>query len=216
MEKKGRYSTSGLVEDQYMPGSDGKVLKNLLNITTRQEIERVETELLFEVTDQLLDEFDKDHRFSANDLLEIHRRWLGSVYAWAGKYRQVMMSKGNLTFAAPAHIPRLMADFEKEILAKYTPCTFESRQKIVTALAIVHTELVLVHPFREGNGRVSRLLATLMALQAGLPFLDFSGFEKERREEYFAAVRCGLDRNYEPMEKVFTDVVNRSLQAYEA
>ena len=54
-----------------------------------------------------------------------------------------------------------------------------------------------------------------MALQAGLPLLDFSGFEKERREEYFTAVRYGLDRNYEPMEKVFTDVIDRSLQAYE-
>lgn len=215
MEKKGRYSTSGLVEDQYMPGSDCKVLKNLLNITTRQEIERVETELLFEVTDQLLDEFDKDRCFSADDISQIHRRWLGSVYGWAGKYRHVVMSKGNFTFAAPAHIPRLMADFEKEILGKFTPCTYKARQKIITALAIVHTELILIHPFREGNGRVSRLLAILMALQAGLPFLDFSGFEKERREEYFAAVRYGLDRNYEPMEKVFTDVIDCSLQAYE-
>lgn len=73
----------------------------------------------------------------------------------------------------------------------------------------------LIHPFREGNGRVSRLLATLMVRQAGLPFLDFSGFEKERREEYFTTVRYGLDRNYEPMEKRFTDVIARSLQAYE-
>ena len=54
-----------------------------------------------------------------------------------------------------------------------------------------------------------------MALQAGLSFLDFSGFEKQRREEYFAAVRYGLDCNYELMEKVFTDVIDRSLQTYE-
>ncbi len=33
----------------------------------------------------------------------------------------------------------------------------------------VHEELVLIHPFREGNGRVARLLSTLMAFQAGLP-----------------------------------------------
>ena len=215
MKKQGRYSTSGLVEDQYMPGSDGKVLINLLEITTRQEIERVETELLFDVTDQLLDELDRNRRFSADDILQIHRRWLGSVYEWAGTYRQVMMSKGDFMFAAPAHIPRLMADFERDLLAKYTPCIFESRQEITTALAIVHTELILIHPFREGNGRVSRLLSVLMALQAGLPLLDFSGFEKERQQEYFAAVRYGLDRNYEPMVKVFTDVIARSLQAYE-
>ena len=215
MKKQGRYSTSGLVEDQYMPGSNGKVLRNLLDITTQKEIDRVETEQLFEITDQLLDEFDENRRFSADDILQIHRRWLGSVYEWAGTYRHVMMSKGNFMFATPAYIPQLMADFEKELLAKYTPCTFKSRQDVVSALAIVHTELVLIHPFREGNGRIARLLAILMALQAGLPLLDFSGFEKERQNEYFVAVQYGLDRNYEPMKKVFTDVIARSFQAYE-
>jgi cell filamentation protein len=215
MKKQGRYTTSGLVEDQYMPGSKGKVLRNLLSITTKKEIDRVETELLFEITDQLLDEFDVDWRCSADDILQIHRRWLGSVYEWAGKYRQVMMSKGNFMFAAPAYLPKLMADFEKELLVKYTPCIFKSRQEVISALAIVHTELILIHPFREGNGRIARLLATLMALQAGLPLLDFSGLEKERQGDYFAAVQYGLDRNYEPMEKIFADVIAHSLQIYE-
>lgn len=215
MDRQGRYSTSGVIEDQYMTGSDGKVLKNLLNITTNQEIDRVETELLFVLTDQLVDEFGRDRCFSVNDLLKIHYRWLGTLYVWAGTYRQVLMSKGNFMFAAPAHIPQLMDDFQRELLEKYTPCIFESREEVVAVLAIVHTELILIHPFREGNGRLARLLATLMALQAGLPPLDFSGFEKERQEEYFNAVRYGLDRNYKPMEKVFADVITRSLLTYE-
>lgn len=62
---------------------------------------------------------------------------------------------------------------------------------------------------------MSRLLAMLMALQAGLPPLDFSEFEGERKEEYFAAVRKGLDRDYQPMEKFFNAVISRTLQAYE-
>lgn len=215
MKKQGRYSTSGLVEDQYMPGSNGKVLRNILGITTKEEIDRVETELLFEITDQLLDEFDQNWRFSADDILQIHYRWLGSVYEWAGTYRQVMMSKGDFMFAAPAYLPKLMADFEKEILGKHTPCIFKSRQDVISALAIVHTELVLIHPFREGNGRIARLLEILMALQAGLPLLDFSGLEKDRQKEYFTAVQHGMGRNYEPMRKVFADVIARSLQIYE-
>ena len=145
----------------------------------------------------------------------MHRRWLGSVYAWAGRYRQVMMSKGGFPFAAPAHIPKLMADFERDFLAKYTPCLSASRPEVISSLAIVHTELIIIHPFREGNGRIARLLATLMALQAGLPPLDFSDFAKIRQEEYFAAVRKGLDRNYEPMETIFRDIINRSLRNHE-
>jgi cell filamentation protein len=68
---------------------------------------------------------------------------------------------------------------------------------------------------REGNGRIARLLATLMALQAGLPLLDFSGLEKERQMDYFAAVQNGMNRNYEPMEKIFSDIIAYSLQIYD-
>ncbi len=207
-----RYNTSGLLEDQYMPGSDKRVLRNLRGIYNKQEMEQLETELLFDLTDQLLDECAQQHRFTAKDIQTMHHKWLGTVYQWAGSYRQVMMSKGNFPFAAPAHIPALMAAFEREVLARYTPCTFAIQQEIVTALALVHTELILIHPFREGNGRLARLLATLMALQAGLPLLDFSDFEQERREEYFAAVQQGVARNYQPMETVFSVVIARSLR----
>ena len=76
---------------------------------------------------------------------------------------------------------------------------------------MVHVELMLIHPFREGNGRLGRLLATLMALQAGLPILEFSEMIGVRREEYFAAVRAGLDMNYQPMKMLFSDVIEGSL-----
>ena len=110
---------------------------------------------------------------------------------------------------------QLMTDFEKQELARHTPCNFKPREKQVQAMAIVHTELLLIHPFREGNGRLSRLLAMLMALQAGLPPLNFSEFEGKRKEEYFAAVRTGLDKNYKPMEKVFNDVISLTLKSYD-
>ena len=58
-------------------------------------------------------------------------------------------------------------------------------------------------------------MASLMALQAGLPLLDFSELEGERQQEYFLAVRYGIERNYKPMEQIFTDVIKRSLLRYE-
>jgi len=46
-----------------------------------------------------------------------------------------------------------------------------------------------------------------MALQAGLPLLDFSSIKGKQREAYFAAVRAAMGRNYVPMEKVFRKVI---------
>lgn len=214
MKKSGRYTTGGLVEDQYEDGSDGLVLKNLFRVKDKREIEEIETRELYRVTDKLTEIYDQNHRFTAADICNMHENWLGTVYKWAGKYRQVTISKGGFTFALPKFIPQLMADFEKKDLSLYTPCNFKDRDEQAQALAIVHTELLLIHPFREGNGRLSRLLAMLMALQAGLPPLDFSEFEGERKEEYFAAVRKGLARDYQPMEKFFSAVISRTLQAY--
>ncbi|MEA5114446.1 MAG: Fic family protein [Geobacteraceae bacterium] len=89
---------------------------------------------------------------------------------------------------------------------------YENIDYVAQALAEVHVELMLIHPFREGNGRIGRLLATLMALQAGLPVLDFGVLDGSRREEYFAAVQAGMDTNYLPMKRLFNEVIESSLK----
>jgi len=50
-----------------------------------------------------------------------------------------------------------------------------------------------------------------MALQANLPPLDFTDIKGRKKREYFVAVQAGMDRNYEPMEKIFRDVIDRTL-----
>lgn len=78
----------------------------------------------------------------------------------------------------------------------------------------MHTELVLIHPFREGNGRVARLLADLMAAQAGLPPLDFAGIVGNKKKEYIAAIHTGMDRNYNLMEKIFRSAIRKTLRTH--
>jgi cell filamentation protein len=56
------------------------------------------------------------------------------------------------------------------------------------------------------------MLSTLMALQAGLPPLDFGSIKGKTKLEYFAAVQAGMTRNYQPMERIFTDVIGRTLR----
>ena len=59
------------------------------------------------------------------------------------------------------------------------------------------------------------MAAVLMALQAGLLLLDFSDIRGKKKKEYFAAVQAGMDRNYEPMAKVFSDVIRKTLRTHE-
>lgn len=160
----------------------------------------------------LPEEFDVNQRFTANDICAIHRAWLGSIYPWAGHYRSVDLSKPGIRFAHAQFIPKLMIDLEKGPLAEFTPCRFSSIDDVAKAIAVVHVELVLIHPFRDGNGRVARILAILMALQAGLPPLDFGGIKAGKRQEYFSAVQAGFSRNCGSMAVVFRQVIARTLK----
>jgi len=215
MKKGGHYDASGLIEAQFEPGSRGRVLRNLLGIKSKREMDQVEAQEQLHTLEELVRIYDQTHRFTAADVRRIHKMWLEPIYAWAGKYRQVNLSKGDFPFATANQIPRLMMEFEKGPLREYTPCRFNGMSEIARAIAVVHAELLLIHPFREGNGRVARLLAVLMALQAGLPPLDFGNIKGRKRQEYFRAVQAGLDRDYKPMEKVFSAVIRRTRRVHE-
>lgn len=207
-----KYDVSGSIEAQFEPGSRGRVLRNLLGIKSKSEMDRCEAREQVRTIDMLHEFFDEHHSFSAQDICDIHKIWLGDIYSWAGQYRQVNISKGEFSFAKAIAIPANMAEFEKGLLRKYTPCRDQS--KIIKALAVVHTELVLIHPFREGNGRLARLLSISMAWQAKLPTLDFGEILGKKKDEYFAAVRAGVECNYKPMEEIFASIIKRTLRTY--
>ena len=178
-------------------------------------MDRLEKRELLRTHTEMISLYDKHYRFTADDICNIHKNWLENIYEWAGKFRSVNVSKGDFAFAAATQVPKLMRAFEKRVLGKFTPCNFPSIVEIVKAIACVHTELILIHPFREGNGRVARLFSDLMAAQAGLPLLDFSGIAKYKRKEYILAIHAGMERNYKPMEKLFGYIIRKTLQTHE-
>ncbi len=206
-----RYDISGLPEAQFEPGSNEQVLKNRLGIASKEAMDSTEARALQKTMDALVRTYDETHQFTAADICEIHRTWLGDIYDWAGRYRQVNLSREDFPFAAAAQIHALMKQFEQGGLRRHTPCMFTERVAVIRALAETHIELVLIHPFRDGNGRLARVLSTLMALQAGLPLLDFSLIAGEKKAEYFVAVQAGLDKNYAAMERLFAEIIEQSL-----
>jgi len=213
MSAMDRYDVSELPEAQWEPGSRRRVLRNLRGITSKREMDRLEAEEQYRTLQECITTYDRGHRFTAEDIRAMHRSWLGDVYPWAGNYRKVNVAKGGFPFAAAARIPDLMTELEHGPLMMRTPCQFENLGTVAAALAEVHVELVLIHPFRDGNGRLARMLAIVMAIQANLPVLDFGAVRGGTREHYFAAVRAGLDRNYKPMTAIFKEVIARSSQS---
>jgi cell filamentation protein len=163
---------------------------------------------------ELVREFTAGHRFTLNDIDLIHKEFLGRIYSWAGRYRDVNLSKGGFVFASAMAIPQLMKEFGRRMLGKHTPCREGSVDEVAKRLAIVHVEFLLIHPYREGNGRTARLLATLMAYQAGMPGLDFGFIGSRGREfdQYISAIHAGVKEDYRPMTAIMNRALTRALR----
>lgn len=197
-------------EAEFAPGSRGRVLRNLQGIRSTRRMATAESIALREVLERLVRQIGPERRFTAADIRRMHRLWLGAIYPWAGAYRTVNVSRGEFMFAPASRVPRLMEEFEQGALRRFTPCRVGDPDAQAVALGTVHAELVLIHPFREGNGRCARLLATLMGLQAGLPPLDFGGIRGMERQLYFSAIRTALERDYTPISAIFRAVIART------
>lgn len=124
------------------------------------------------------------------------------------------MAKGGFTFAAAPRVPRLTAEFERKELKSETPCAGMDMARLAAALARTHAELVIIHPFREGNGRCARLLAYLMALQAGMPTLNFNLLAGRGKVAYIAAIHSAFSGDYAPLEKRFAAVIGRTSRPF--
>ena len=198
-----RYDVSSS-EGECQPGSDNRVLRNLLGLTDPAEMSIAETELLEDLYIQVFDDYPDELTFQT--LEQWHRAWLGNVYDWAGQHRTVDMSKPNIRFASPLQITKLAEKFEAKYLSRFAELPNMDDEQLVSFLAEMHVEFILVHPFREGNGRVSRLLLDVMSFKAGAQPLDYSLWNKHKNF-YFKSIQAGRDGDYQHVERLIRDVM---------
>jgi cell filamentation protein len=203
-----KYAAGGM-ESEFEPGSRGRVLRNFLGITRVREMEAVESQALTISQETAATRYGPGHRFTSADIRRLHRLWLGRIYPWAGHYRTLNIGKGGFQFAHAPLIPGLMNAFGREVLGGHTPCGRAVGVSVARSLAEVHAELILIHPFRDGNGRVARLLSVLMARQAGVQSMDFSPLAGRWKRIYVQAIHAAMSRDYAPLEKLFARAIAR-------
>jgi cell filamentation protein len=152
------------VPDPYIDSETG-VLKNVLGISSSEELENAEADITAAVIASLSDEvalgnFDLDH------LKNIHWELFSSIYSWAGEIRTVEIAKENTRFANSDAIEQAAnALFEKlhgENLLKGMP-----RDQYGQRLAHYYSEVNVLHPFREGNGRTERVFFSQLVTVGG-------------------------------------------------
>jgi Fic family protein len=90
--------------------------------------------------------------------------------------------------ASPFDTPRLMADLVQWFQSELQ----ERRMHPLLSIAVFVVHFLAIHPFQDGNGRLSRILTTLLLLQAGYTYVQYSSLERiveADKEQYYLALR---------------------------
>jgi Fic-DOC domain mobile mystery protein B len=120
-----------------------------LNAAEQENIARAQDWALARKRDPLTEKF----------IQELHRRMLGDVWKWAGKFRRSERNLGIPFYEIPSTVRQLFADTNAWILyGSYPPDEVAVR---------FHHRLVQIHPFPNGNGRHARLTADLLVMRLG-------------------------------------------------
>ena len=135
------------------------------------------------------------HTFDVEHLNAIHRYLFQGVYDWAGEWRTVNMAKGPSGFANVAGGDLGIDRYLEDAFEKVRSTIWESlnHREFVEAAAAVFAHLNQAHPFREGNGRTSRIFMDHVALLSGFRF-DYA--RAGRRGWNQCSMFSGPDRGY--------------------
>ena len=184
-----------------LPQEESELLPNLLNLDNKEDIDNAEFEGFLYAELYLTEKLTSRTKFNLKYIQQIHKLALGEVYSFAGKYRTVNMSKGGFFFPTAQFTPQSMGEFEREVLSAL-PNKYNDYEVLINDIAIVHGELLFIHPFREGNGRTARILANLMVHKQGYKGLHFDRIDETVFPQYVYAVQMVAEKNYEPMKEV--------------
>jgi Fic-DOC domain mobile mystery protein B len=128
-------------------------------------------------------------------ITDLHRRILGDIWRWAGKFRTSERNLGIAFYEIPTALHELLDDTKAWIEYKsYPPDEIAVR---------FHHRLVQIHPFPNGNGRHARLMADLLVMSFGRARLSWGSDNLQAagtiRRRYITALQAADEHDFGPL-----------------
>lgn len=160
------------------------ILENKLKIIDQVELAKVEEKITKQKARQLFDsgDIDKVEIGTFAGLVYIHFYLFDAIYDFAGKIRTVNIAKGNFRFAPIIYLNTAVKNIEKMPQSNF--------EQIIEK----YVEMNIAHPFREGNGRATRIWLDLILKTEIKKVIDWNQVDKD---EYLSAMERSVVKDIE-------------------
>jgi len=185
----------------YYENSD--VAINKLNIKDLKIITEIEKELVIKSYETLHKELDDGTVFDEEYLCKTHEIIFASLYEWGGKYRSVNISKGDSMFCPYMNLDSFSNDIFNKLKNDNYLKNYEDialKNEFVEKLSYYMCELIVLHPFSEGNGRCIRLFFDMIVTFNGYKYIDYKS-TLENNDYISASINC-METDCDRMKKI--------------
>ncbi len=163
------------------------VLKNKLNIKSEEKLKEYETKVVA-LKLASIDKANIKRTFDKNHLINIHKYLFEDVYDFAGKYRKENITKENFRFSEYYYIEdNIDYVFNKIKIDELKKLSFD---ELIKKLSEIMTDLNVLHPFREGNGRATREFVRELLNELGY---DIKWFKIDYNDILKASIKAVVD-----------------------
>lgn len=174
------------------------ILENKLNIDNEAELARIEEKMSKKKALELFETgyLDTLEVGTFEALKQIHKYLFSEIYVFAGEIRKVNIAKGNFRFASLEYLEEAIKKIEKMPQSTY--------EEIIEK----YVEMNIAHPFREGNGRSTRIWLDIILKKEINKVIDWSKVDKN---EYLLAMERSPIKDLEIKEllkQALTDKIN--------
>lgn len=177
-------------EDSTQPIDSSRYFETVQGIISYSEIYEIIAIAVAKAIEKIIDTLPEKIQFTPDWICTLHKDIAGSLFEWGGRFRDVNVQVGQHTPPSFYEVPALMQLYWDDLSTRLSNAEKgKNVEDIAELLAWTDWRFQWIHPFRDFNGRIGRILLTAVLFRLKLPPTETASVDPGEQKEYLKALR---------------------------